>query len=97
RGRASLIATNSPQTLSLTGTGANAITLGSAGAAGSSVAHGSLHQSVIAGNAGESGSITIVGPGINNALAGLFTNPNAGGTQTISTSRVTRIQGGNTP
>ena len=93
-GSAVVIASNSPQTLSITGNGANAIRIGSAGAMGSSIAHGSLHQSVTAGNLGESGSITIVGPGLNGALAGLYTNPNAGGTQTISTSGTISITGG---
>ena len=81
------------QDISITGTGANAITIGSVGArGGSNIA--ALHQTVTAGLAGEQGSISIVGPDVASTLAGLVSNPVAGGTQTVSTSGTIRVTGG---
>jgi filamentous hemagglutinin family protein len=92
-GGATLQSFGAAQTISATGTGRNAITVGSTGARGRSSV-GAFNESVTAGLAGESGSITIVGPAVSSALAGFVTNPVAGGTQTISTSGQISITGG---
>ena len=81
------------QDISTTGSGANAITIGSVGARGGSII-AALHQTVTAGLAGEHGSISIVGPDVASTLAGLVSNPVAGGTQTVSTSGTIRVTGG---
>jgi filamentous hemagglutinin len=96
-GAAMIAAFGGPQTISMTGGGANAIRLGSSGAFGSSQIAPASTQSVIAGLAGEQGSITIVGPAANAAAASIVSNSGPGGTQTISTSGLLSITGGSAP
>ena len=84
------------QTLSITGSGANAITLGGAGSLGPSQVFGGV-QNVTAGTAGESGSITIVGGDGNATFTGFSSGQIVGGTQSVSTSGALRISGGNAP
>jgi hypothetical protein len=83
------------QTLSITGSGNNAIILGSTGALGSSTVNASRSQTVAAGSGSELGSITITGPSANSRLAGFITNSGVGAdTQTISTTGTIRVTGG---
>jgi filamentous hemagglutinin family protein len=96
-GGAAIFAFGGTQTLSITGSGANAIRVGSLGARGFSNIGGGFNQSITAGLAGEQGSITIVGSDAQQALAGFVTNPVAGGTQTVSTSGAISITGGRAP
>jgi filamentous hemagglutinin family protein len=96
-GGAGIFAIGGTQTLSITGSGANAITIGSAGALGPSNVGGGFVQNVTAGLTGEQGSITIVGPAVNDALAGFVSNPVIGGTQTVTTSGLISITGGTAP
>ena len=92
---AAISAIGGVQTVSITGSGANAITLGSQGALGDSRIGGGQHQIVTAGAAGERGSITIVGPDANSRLAGFVSTPvGLGGTQTVSTTGLLRVLGG---
>jgi filamentous hemagglutinin family protein len=92
---AAIAAVGGVQTVSITGSGANAITLGSQGALGDSRIGGGQHQIVTAGAAGERGSITIVGPDANSRLAGFVSTPaGLGGTQTVSTTGLLRVLGG---
>jgi filamentous hemagglutinin family protein len=93
-GFAGLQANVGVQTVSITGTGANALNIGAVNATGSSTVNG-LNQSITAGNAGESGSITITGSGgrpgfthIANIGAGVA-NP-----QTVRTSGTLSVTGG---
>ena len=92
-GRSGFATIGAVQDISTTGSGANAITIGSVGARGGSII-AALHQTVTAGLAGEHGSISIVGPDVASTLAGLVSNPVAGGTQTVSTSGTIRVTGG---
>ena len=86
----------STQEVSITGSGANAIRLGSTGGGGfSEIVAGS--QNVTAGSAGQNGSITIVGSSVNGRFAGMSTQPTSGGTQSVSTSGLLRVTGGNAP
>jgi hypothetical protein len=88
------------QVLSLTGAASgNALVMGSLGASGWSFVGGGT-QVVIAGNAGESGSITLQGSdGGNNT--GIFSSPVLGGTQSgaqsVSTSGALTVLGGVNP
>jgi hypothetical protein len=84
------------QSLSITGSRANAITLGAAGSFGPSQVMGGV-QSVTAGTGGESGSISIVGGNGNSTFTGLSSGQIVGGTQTVSTSGTLRIDGGEAP
>jgi filamentous hemagglutinin family protein len=97
RGNAAVFAIGGEQTISITGTGANAITVGSSGALGASNVAGGSSQTVTAGAAGERGSITIVGPQVNNALAGFVSGAVVNGTQTFTTSGLLSITGGTAP
>jgi len=92
-----IFAFGSTQTLSITGSGANAVTVGSLGARGASNVGAGFTQSITAGLAGQQGSITIVGSDAQGALAGFVSNPNTGGTQTVSTSGTISITGGRAP
>jgi trimeric autotransporter adhesin len=94
-GGASITANRGTQTVSITGSGANAITLGSAGAIGSSQIVGGSTQNVTAGAEGQSGSITIIGSDANGRFAGVSSQTAADGTQSVSTSGVLRVTGGN--
>jgi large exoprotein involved in heme utilization and adhesion len=97
-GGSALILSFGNQNLSISGSGANAINLGSAGALGSSTVNASGNQTVTAGTAGESGSISIVGPAANNRLAGFVTNAGTGSqTQTISTSGTLSVTASSAP
>lgn len=83
------------QTVALTGTGANALTLGSPGAANQSVIGGGGTQVVTAGNTGEQGSITIHGTATGGPFNTIIvSNPVPGGTQTVSTSGALAVFGG---
>ena len=84
------------QTISITGVGANAITLGAPGAVGPSQVFGGV-QNITAGAGGEAGSITIVGGNGNATFTGISSGQVIGGTQTVSTSGTLRIVGGNAP
>ena len=89
-----LIQSDAGQVLSATGSGANAIRIGSDGALGPTIVLARAGQDITAGAAGEAGSISIVGAAGQNALTGFLTNPAPGGTQTISTTGQISIQGG---
>lgn len=91
-GTAQVVDIDGVQTVSLTGTGANALVLGASGGPGQSVIGGGGFQAVHAGDPGELGSITIQG-----SNSGMPSNPVFGGTQTISTSGALTIRGGTTP
>ena len=80
------------QTISLTGSGRNALTVGSTAALGTSQLF-ATSQLITAGAAGESGSVTVVGPATANA-AQISTAGSVGGTQSISTSGQLTIAGG---
>jgi filamentous hemagglutinin family protein len=88
------------QTISMTGTGANQMLLGSLGAASSSRLSGGI-QTIIAGAAGEAGSISITGPtvavGGAGALAGIVSQPGFSGEQNVSTSGTLSVTGGSSP
>src|SRR5688572_16617237 len=93
-GFAGLLAGGS-QAVSITGSGRNEIILGSAGALGTSVLNATLQQEIIAGAAGQQGSITLTGPDSFSGFVGITTNSGVGGqTQTVSTSGALRIQSG---
>jgi hypothetical protein len=90
---------NGIQNISITGTGANAITVGTTTASTPPSALGNssvvaLTQSIKAGDAGQSGSITILGSDANNTSSFISTNGSATGTQTISTSGAIKLTGG---
>jgi hypothetical protein len=89
-------ATPGTQTISITGSGANAINVGSAGALGGSIIN-ARSQSITAGASGESGSIAIVGADIDTRFAAISTNAGFPGTQTVSTSGALTVTGGNAP
>jgi filamentous hemagglutinin family protein len=91
-GGASITTVPGNQVISIIGSGANALTLGSAGALGFSQIWGG-NQSVTAGLPGQSGSITIVGSDGNSRLAGMVSQPGAG-SQSVSTSGALTIVGG---
>ena len=93
-GTAVIFSASGTQDVSITGSGANAIMVGSTGAFGDSRIVGGLHQVVTAGADGERGSITIVGPDANSRLAAIQTNPVVAGTQTVSTSGTISVTGG---
>ena len=93
-GSASISAAGAAQTVSITGSGANALRLGSSGATGNSQIVG-RSQNVTAGDEGQSGSITIIGSNANGRFAGMSTQPSTGGTQSVSTSGLLRVTGGN--
>ena len=85
------------QTISITGSGQNAIILGSAGAEGTSVIN-ALQQRITAGHAGEQGSITLTGPDSFSGFVGITTQSGLGAeTQSVSTSGALRVLGGNAP
>lgn len=85
------------QTVSITGSGANAITLGSAAGRGfSGIVNGSA-QNVTAGGEGERGSITIAGGALNGATGSIVSRTVAGGTQNVTTSGLLSITGGTAP
>ena len=96
-GGATVFANGGAQTVSITGSGANAVTIGSSGAFGFSQFANASTQSVTAGLPGEQGSITITGPAANGASASIVSRPGLGGTQTISTSGLLSITGGTAP
>jgi filamentous hemagglutinin family protein len=86
------------QTLSLTGTGANALRVGSPGALGQSSIGGGSVQTILAGNPGEQGSITLRGAtGGTFGISSISTNPVPGGSQTVSTSGAVSLFGGSAP
>jgi hypothetical protein len=93
-GNAVIFSTGGTQDVSITGSGANAIAVGSSGAFGDSRIVGGFQQSVTAGADGQRGSISIVGPDASNALAGLLTNIVTNGTQTVSTAGKLSVTGG---
>ena len=80
------------QTLSVTGAGANALNIGSAGALGASILVGGS-QNIVAGASGERGSITIQGSAANTQLAGFVSN----GQQNVTTSGTLSVTGGSAP
>ncbi|MGH6690304.1 MAG: beta strand repeat-containing protein, partial [Gammaproteobacteria bacterium] len=84
------------QTISITGSGANAINVGSAGALGGSNIS-ARSQSITAGASGQSGSITIIGPAVNTRFAAISTNLGFPGAQTVSTSGALTVTGGSAP
>jgi filamentous hemagglutinin family protein len=91
---AGIFAGNSMQVISITGSGRNAITIGSEGATGSSVLNG-LSQDITAGVGSQAGSFRLTGTDATNAFAGVTTNSGAGSeTQTVSTSGQLSIIGG---
>jgi hypothetical protein len=96
-GNASIGANGGTQTVSVTGSGANAIELGSAGALGFSLIGGGSSQEITAGTRTEQGSIMIVGPSTNLNAATLSTRPTSAGTQKVSTTGLLSITGGSAP
>src|SRR5205085_9509782 len=85
---------NGAQTISITGSGANAIILDGGAATGGSNMSSPL-QTITAGLPGQPGSITITGPTDNGAVNGLFARLAAPVTgQTINTSGSINISGG---
>jgi filamentous hemagglutinin family protein len=90
---ATVSAITGTQVISITGSGANALNLGSAGAQGASQLAAS-RQFITAGAPGENGSITIIGSAANSRLAGMVSQPGVGGTQDVSTSGNLSITGG---
>jgi len=85
------------QTISITGSGANAINVGSTGALGGSIIN-ARSQSITAGANGQSGSITVIGSAVNTRSAGISTNSGfLGNTQTLSTSGTLTVIGGSAP
>ena len=82
------------QTVSITGTGANVLNIGAVNATGSSTVNG-LNQNITAGNAGESGSITITGSGGRPGFTHIA-NIGAGvaNAQTVQTSGTLSVTGG---
>jgi filamentous hemagglutinin family protein len=92
-----ILANEGTQVISITGSGANAINLGSAGAL-DRAALGAVSQLITAGRSGEQGSITIIGSDGNARFAGIYTQPFAViGDQTVNTSGTLSVTGGNAP
>jgi hypothetical protein len=91
-GDASIATFSGNQVISITGSGANAINLGSVGAQGSShfIA---VNQSIVAGAPGQAGSISIVGSA-NSRPASILTLQGSGNTQAVSTSGLLSVTGG---
>ena len=87
------INSNGAQTISLTGTGANAIQVGGASSAGSSWIGANGAQSITAGTGAQSGSITLTGGTVAGQGVDIGANSSAT-TQTISTSGVLSLIGG---
>jgi hypothetical protein len=96
-GFANIFANGGAQSVSITGSGANAIVLGSPGALGFSQIAGSTNQSVTAGVGAQQGSITIVGPAANSTTASIVSSAAPGGAQNIETSGLLAITGGTAP
>ena len=97
-GFANIVDIDGAQTISVTGSGANALVLGSPGALAQSVIGGGSYQTVVAGNPGEQGSITLYGTDSGSAGNTLIvSNPVPGGTQTVSTSGALSVIGGSAP
>ena len=96
-GNASIGANGGTQTVSITGGGANAIELGSAGALGFSTISGGSSQEVTAGSGTQLGSIRIVGPSTNATSANLGTRATSAGSQKVSTTGLLSITGGSAP
>jgi hypothetical protein len=93
-GGTALISAGGAQNVSITGSGANTINLGSVGARGFSQIVGGAAQNVTAGGDGERGSITITGGAVNGPTASIVSRTSADGTQTINTSGLIRVVGG---
>lgn len=94
---AGIFAGGSAQHISITGSGRNAITLGSAGATGQSVI-AAREQTIVAGTGTQSGSITLTGGSATNAFVGIVTDSGTGPqTQSISTTGALRIAGAQAP
>jgi hypothetical protein len=94
-GVARIFATDSVQTVSVTGTGGNALVLGSPGSIAQSIIGGGIVQTVVAGQPGEEGSITIYGTSSGGPANNFIVSaPVAGGTQTVSTSGTLTVLGG---
>jgi filamentous hemagglutinin family protein len=90
-------ATPGTQAISITGSGSNAINIGSAGALGGSVIN-ARGQSITAGASGQSGSITMIGPAVNTRSALITSNSGfPGNSQTLSTSGTLSVTGGSAP
>ena len=85
------------QAISLTGSGANALILGSPGALAQTFIAGGNVQTVVAGNPGEQGSITLYGTDSGPYTTLIVSNPIPGGTQTVSTSGTLTVIGGSAP
>lgn len=86
-GFAGIMGLGGPQSITLTGGGPNALVVGGGAAPGFSLINAE-QQSIVAGTADESGSITVQGPAL------ITTNPLPGATQTISTSGGIVVRGG---
>ncbi|HVJ24875.1 MAG TPA: hypothetical protein VM756_13165, partial [Burkholderiales bacterium] len=92
------ILANGNQVISVTGSGANAVRVGSGGALGTSHIRASGSQEITAGSGGETGSIAITGPATNSAFTGIVTNAALGAhTQTISTTGAINVTAGFAP
>lgn len=86
---------NGVQTISITGSGANAINLGSVGARSRSILEG-VSQHITAGEGFESGSITIIGSNGDARFSGITSQPaGASGVQTVSTTGTISVIAGN--
>jgi len=97
-GFANIINIDGAQTVSVAGSGENALVLGSPGALAQSVIGGGSYQTVVAGNPGEQGSITLYGTdsgSFGNTL--IVSNPVPGGTQAVSTSGALTVIAGSAP
>jgi filamentous hemagglutinin family protein len=93
-GVAAILDFNGVQSVSLSGAGANELVLGSPGALAQAVIGGGGFQSVVAGNPGERGSITLYGTqgGVGNTL--IVSNQVPGGTQFVHTPGAISVYGG---
>jgi filamentous hemagglutinin family protein len=96
-GFANLSSFGGPQSIALSGAGANALVLGSPDASFQSLIAAN-DQTIVAGNPDEQGSITVYGTaqsGAGNAL--ILTLAGAGGSQSVSTSGALSVLGGSAP
>jgi autotransporter-associated beta strand protein len=89
------IQSSNAQSISITGSGLNAITVGSAGGLGSSNISSGAAQNLVAGTFGaELGSISVAGGNSDGFSSSVFTISGTSGDQTISTAGALSVTGG---